>query len=169
MFQLNVARLKWSPGDSARYDLAVDLPPFEFSGEDISFAGPVKAGLVVNNTGKVIEVEGMVSGKLELCCSRCLKHYIHDFEVPIDEKYSLARDGGNEEFPTFTGDFIDITPEVNNSIYLALPMKAVCGELCQGMCPVCGCNLNESRCGCAEENIDPRLSVLEELLKKNDK
>lgn len=167
--QLDVARLKRSPGDSARYDLEVDLPPLDLSGEDLIFAGPVKAGLDVSNTGKVIAVEGTVSGNLEMSCSRCLKNFICNFEVPVDEKYSLAQEGANEEFPTFTGDFIDITPEVLNSIYLGLPMKALCGEGCQGLCPVCGCNLNDGRCGCAVEDVDPRLSALKELLKQDDK
>ncbi|MFX4261712.1 YceD family protein [Pelotomaculum propionicicum] len=168
MMRLDVARLKRSPGDSARYDLAADLPPLDISGEIIAFVGPVKAVLAVSNTGEVIEVEGTADGKLELSCSRCLKRFIYDFQAPVDEKYSLAQDGGNEEIPSVTGDFIDIAPAVLNSIYLALPMKAVCVEGCQGLCPVCGRNLNEGRCGCAAEDIDPRMSVLKELLKKDD-
>lgn len=168
--QLDVARLKRSPGESARYDLTVDLPPLAFSGEEIIFAGPLKAGLVVSNTGKVLTVEGTVGGKLELSCSRCLQHFIHDYKFPIDEKYSLLREGGNnDELQTFTGDYIDITPAVINSIFLALPMKAVCAEGCQGLCAVCGTNLNEDCCGCVAEDIDPRLSVLKELMKKDDK
>lgn len=167
--QIDVARLKRSPGDSARYELAVYLPPLDFNGEEVALAGPVKADLVVSNTGKTMAVEGTAGGKLELSCSRCLKRFTCDFQIPVDEKYVPAQEGGNEELPTFTGDFIDITPEVINSIYLALPMKAVCGEGCRGLCPVCGCNLNEVSCRCAAEDIDPRLSVLKDLLKKDDK
>lgn len=166
--QLDVARLKRSPGDSARYDLAADLPPLDFSGEDVTFAGPVKADLVVCNTEKALAVEGTASGKLELSCSRCLERFTYDFQVPVDERYSLASDGGDDELTPVTGDFIDIAPAVMNSIYLALPMKAVCSEGCQGLCPVCGVNLNKGRCVCAVEDIDPRLSVLKELLKKDD-
>lgn len=169
LMQLDVARLKRSPGDSARYSLAVDLPPLDFSGEDIVFDGPVKAELVVSNNGKVMAVEGMAEGKLELSCSRCLKHFSFDFKVPVDEKYSLAQEGEKEEIQTFAGDFIDITPEVLNSILLALPMKAVCSEGCKGLCPVCGANLNQGRCGCATEDIDLRFSVLKELLEKENK
>lgn len=167
--QLDVARLKRSPGATDRYDLSADLPPLDFSGEAIIFAGPVKADVVAHNTGKVITLEGMADGELELSCSRCLKRFIYYFKVPVEEEYSPAQEGGNEELQTFTGDFIDLTPAVINSILLALPMKAVCGEGCQGLCPVCGANLNEDRCGCAAEDIDPRLSVLKELLKKDDK
>jgi uncharacterized protein len=113
-------------------------------------------------------VEGTASGKLVLSCCRCLERFTYDFQAPVDEKYSLAKDGGDEEISLVTGDFIDIAPAVLNSIYLALPMKAVCGEGCQGLCPVCGVNLNKGSCVCAVEDIDPRLSVLKELLKKDD-
>ncbi len=168
--QLDVARLKRSPGDSTRYELAVDLPPQAFSGEEIIFAGPLRADLVVSNTGRILTVEGMAGGKLELSCSRCLQHFIYDYKAPIDEKYALPQEEeNNEELQAFTGDYIDITPAVINSIFLALPMKALCTEGCQGLCSVCGSNLNENSCGCAGEEIDPRLSVLKELLKKDDK
>ncbi|MCL6560327.1 MAG: DUF177 domain-containing protein, partial [Firmicutes bacterium] len=69
----------------------------------------------------------------------------------------------------FHGDVLDVTPEVLKSIILALPMKAVCREECPGLCPGCGRNLNEGRCGCVNEDIDPRLSVLKDFFKKNNK
>jgi uncharacterized protein len=168
LLQLDVARLKRSPGDCVHYDLTADIPPLEFSGEDITFAEPVKAVLDLINTGKLILVEGIVSGNLELCCSRCLKTFIYKFEVPIDEKYTMAPERKNEEILTFTGDFIDITPEVVSSIYLALPMKAICSDDCSGLCPVCGCNLNENSCKCDTGDIDPRLRVLKDLLDNKD-
>ncbi|MEG3071125.1 MAG: DUF177 domain-containing protein [Candidatus Syntrophopropionicum ammoniitolerans] len=90
--------------------------------------------------------------------------------VSIDEEYSLLPAGeANEELHTFTGDYIDLTPAVINSIFLGLPMKAVCAEDCQGLCSVCGANLNKENCGCALEEGDPRFNVLKKLLKKNRK
>ncbi len=167
--RLDVSRLKRSPGATARYEPAVDLPPHEFAGEEIIFAGPVKADLVVTNTGKALEVEGLAGGKLELSCGRCLQHFIYDYQVPIVEKYALPSQEREdiEESQTFTGDYIDLTPSVVNSIFIALPMKIVCAEGCLGLCPVCGANLNEKSCRCAIEDFDPRLGALKELLKKD--
>ena len=34
----------------------------------------------------------------------------------------------------------------------------------QYICPKCGKNLNEGKCGCPEKEIDPRLSALADLL-----
>ncbi len=168
MLQLDVASLKKSPGDSARFDLTATLHPLELLGENISFSGPVKAGLDVTNTGKTLAVEGEVSGNLKLTCSRCLKPFDYIFDVLFREIYTPVQGEGGEEAVLFTGDVIDVTPEVLKSIILVLPMKAICREECQGLCPQCGRNLNEGRCNCEKEHIDPRLSVLKKLLNKND-
>lgn len=166
MLQLDVARLKRSPGDSVRYDLLADLPPLELPGERINFVGPVKAGLDVANTGETLAVTGEVSGKLTLTCGRCLEPFEFVFEVPMEETYAPASQGEQGEAVPFTGDILDVTAEVLKNIHLALPMKAVCREECQGLCPRCGRNLNESRCNCESEGIDPRLSVLKDLFRK---
>ena len=46
---------------------------------------------------------------------------------------------------------------------LALPVKPLCDENCQGLCPRCGAPLRDGPCGCSEESGDPRLAVLKNL------
>lgn len=167
MLQLDVARLKRSSGDTAHFDLLENLPPLEFAGDVISFVEPVNARLSALNTGKTLAVTGKISGKMELKCGRCLGSFAYEFEVPFEENYAMVQETPAEDLIPFSGDFLDVAPEVEKSIYLALPMKALCGEECRGLCPVCGRNLNEGDCGCAAEEFDPRLSVLKELLKKD--
>ncbi|MEG3071126.1 MAG: hypothetical protein RQM92_10200 [Candidatus Syntrophopropionicum ammoniitolerans] len=62
MIRLDVAQIKRSPGDFARYEQTVDLPPITFSGEEIAFAGPVKTNLTVANTGETLTVQGSAGG-----------------------------------------------------------------------------------------------------------
>lgn len=166
MLQLDVARLKRSPGESVSSQLMADMPPIEMTGEKISFDGPVKADLNATNTGQAIMVEGTISGLLQLDCCRCLEQFCYPFEVPFTETYTTAVEKAKEEeVIPFSGDILDITPEVLKCIIMALPMKAVCHEECQGLCPGCGQNLNQGRCGCAGTEVDPRLSVLRDMLK----
>jgi uncharacterized protein len=42
-------------------------------------------------------------------------------------------------------------------------MKPLCREDCQGLCPVCGTNLNNGTCTCKREWEDPRLAALKKL------
>lgn len=166
MLQLDVARLKRSPGESVTFELMADMPPMEMTGEKISFDEPVKAVLNATNTGQTIMVEGTVSGVLQLNCCRCLEPFHYPVEVPFAEIYTTAVEKAKEEEAIlFSGDILDVTPEALKCLIMALPMKAVCHEECQGLCPGCGQNLNQGRCGCAGTEVDPRLSVLRDILK----
>lgn len=166
MLQLDVARLKRSPGESVSFERKADIPPMEMAGEKISFDGPVKAILNATNTGQAIMVEGSVSGLLQLRCCRCLELFCYSFEVPFAEIYTTAvEEAKEEEVIPFSGDILDVTPEFLKSLILALPMKQVCREECQGLCPGCGQNLNQGRCECAGTEVDPRLSALRDILK----
>ncbi|MDL2317223.1 DUF177 domain-containing protein [Desulfovibrio sp. OttesenSCG-928-A18] len=51
---------------------------------------------------------------------------------------------------------------------LALPVKPLCSRACKGLCPVCGCNLNEQACACNKDEGDPRLAVLRGLNIRKD-
>lgn len=166
MLQLDVARLKRSPGESESFELKADMSPMEVAGEKISFDGPVKAVLNATNTGRIIMVEGTASGLLLLSCSRCLEPFSYPFEVPFSEIYTNAgEETEDEEAIPFSGDTLDVTTEVLKSLIMVLPMKALCQEDCRGLCPGCGQNLNQGRCECAKNEVDPRLSVLRDLLK----
>ncbi|HOV78535.1 MAG TPA: DUF177 domain-containing protein [Bacillota bacterium] len=164
LLRLDVARLKKSPGESGRFYLRAELPPVELSGDRMSFSGPVGVSVVVTSTGSALAVDGKASGRMILNCSRCLEHFEHVFEVPVQETYVQSGGGMEEEAVVFNGDFIDIGPEVIKSVLMSLPMKAVCREDCPGLCPGCGSNLNECGCGGAGRDTDPRLSILKELL-----
>jgi uncharacterized protein len=45
-----------------------------------------------------------------------------------------------------------------------LPTIPVCAEDCQGLCPSCGVNRNESHCDCGNEARDPRWDALRALV-----
>jgi uncharacterized protein len=49
---------------------------------------------------------------------------------------------------------------------LAVASGVLCQEDCQGLCPTCGVNLNQTTCHCAEDTVDPRLEKLKDLLNK---
>ena len=55
---------------------------------------------------------------------------------------------------------IDLGEVMREQFYLALPMKPLCREDCQGLCPVCGINRNRETCTCQAEWVDPRLEAV---------
>lgn len=168
MLQLDVSALKRAPGNAARFDLSAELPPHEAPGGNLFFPVPVRASLVVSNTGSMIVVEGEVSGKVSLHCDRCLELYDYHFQAPVQETYMQAVQNSGSEAVPLSGDLLDITPEIMKGIILSLPMKTVCRDDCRGLCPQCGCNLNKGQCNCTSTEIDPRLSVLKDFFNHNN-
>jgi uncharacterized protein len=64
------------------------------------------------------------------------------------------------EIAFFSGDFIEVADIVREQILLSLPMKPICQEQCQGLCPHCGKNRNLDACNCESVLVDPRLVKL---------
>ncbi|SHI86359.1 YceD family protein [Desulfofundulus thermosubterraneus] len=177
--RVDVADLKRSPGESIQVELSSPLPELEFHGDRLSFDGPARASLEISNTGKALLVQGGVRGTLKVRCARCLEPFCVPVEAPLSEVYYPADseeiavvDPTKEEYQEwipFSGDVLDITPEVLKSILLVLPMRFLCNEGCRGLCPRCGQNLNMAPCACPGEDVDPRLMILKDMLKDSNR
>jgi len=62
---------------------------------------------------------------------------------------------------------IDLAPILREYLLLDMPINPLCKSDCLGLCLHCGKNLNTSPHEHKEEKLDPRLSVLKDLLKKD--
>lgn len=129
-------------------------------------------------------LEGRFSAPLAAPCKRCLADVLLALPVsftlnliarkraqeelgPIEDDEraesagSFDLDQADQEF--FDGKTIDLDPILREQVLLALPMNVVCSEDCQGLCPMCGQNLNEGKCGCEPKTVDPRFAVLKDM------
>jgi uncharacterized protein len=120
-----------------------------------------------------VRLVGRVTSALELECSRCLE----PFTVPIDAKVDVLflpigantgegeQEVGEEDLGVsfYKEDTIDLGEVLREQFYLALPMKPLCRDDCQGLCPICGKNKNRETCDCQNEWVDPRLDALRAL------
>jgi len=57
---------------------------------------------------------------------------------------------------------VDLMPGLREHVILAVPEFPLCSELCRGLCPRCGADLNQGPCGC-EAPPDSRWAGLERL------
>lgn len=108
---------------------------------------------------------------LTVACNRCLKPVQQAVESTIDlvlVERSRKREATEEErleaqelgLVEVEGGSFDSRPLVVEQVELSLPMKPLCREDCAGLCPQCGQDLNEGRCGCIHEKVDPRWAAL---------
>lgn len=182
MLKLSIHDLKRNPGGSMAFHLRDELKIDEtWAGAPISWQGPVEVEGEVHNLGGAFEVEGVIRSRLQVQCGRCLEYFPFEQEIEFKEIYypqSVSGEEENEyqrpvaeeedEAVFFRGDVINLAPEVAKNIFLHLPMKLICREDCRGLCPQCGVNLNREQCRCAGTNVDPRLAVLQKLLKEEN-
>jgi uncharacterized protein len=86
---------------------------------------------------------------ITLNCNRCLEEFGTDLQIKFDREYELDRTREVEENLYVDKYFkIDLTEPIREEIILAIPMKSVCEEVCKGICPSCGKNLNKDNCDC---------------------
>lgn len=102
-------------------------------------------------------------------CVRCLKDVSLKFAVPVEARFQTNADDAQWEegdIPVFSleknGD-VNLPLAFQDAFSLSLPMKLLCDEMCSGLCPRCGQNLNEASCQCDIEPVDPRLAPLLKL------
>jgi uncharacterized protein len=111
-------------------------------------------------------VQGTVESRLELECVRCLEPLALPITLDLEETFRLPGASPKADAPyTVSADgWLDLSPLLQEQVWLAIPMKPVCDPGCKGLCPKCGVNLNLESCTCESESIDPRLALLKELL-----
>lgn len=128
----------------------------------VGFMEPVRIEGILKNESEIFVLEAKGETKVSLACDRCLVPVAIEISFNIEERFShTGRD--DEETETFSGDQIDLADYVQRGILGALPMKVLCREDCQGLCPVCGKDLNEGDCGCDTTELDPRFESLRAL------
>ena len=150
-----------------------ELPVSSF-GKEISILEPVKVNLKLNKSGDKISVSGVVRTAVELTCSRCLEKFSYNIDTDIDIVYQPAEKEPREieelkeedfKIATYDEPVLNLADDIREAVYLAVPIKPLCREDCQGICPKCGKNLNVKKCGCIKEMLDPRFAKLKEFFK----
>ncbi len=132
--------------------------------------GPLKVDAVAELLGSEIRIRGHLGTRLNVKCDRCLT----PVDLPIERDFDLfyrpmreiARDEEIEvpedesEVGFYSGEGIELADVLAEQVNLSVPMKIVCREDCQGLCPVCGIDRNVEKCNCAERKKDSPFASL---------
>jgi uncharacterized protein len=162
-----------------RYPYKVDEPPLV--DEDLECSSSITGEIVFTNTGDILLMNGGISTRVTLLCSRCLEYYDQEVRVGIEEFYPLQSrpvgtrgrqyevvvetDENPDAINLFDGYFFDLTEFLRQNIMLELPTQPLHDAECKGLCPVCGCNRNLTVCHCEDNQINPMMSRLGDYLK----
>ena len=98
-------------------------------------------------------------------CVRCLEPFELPLEIDFTDLYAFSSNSVSQ-FGLILPEnsIIDLGPIVREEMLLAIPINPICQPDCKGLCPVCGENQNLTTCYHEDEDIDPRLNALKNLL-----
>ncbi len=167
MLTIPLARLEREGSLEIRAEIPSDDPSWE--GTELRFSAPLsvsgKAGWMAS--GEVL-ARLRLRGVLAQECRRCLE----PVSVEVKEELTLVfspmeeTDEGEEEgvrpLPDGPGE-LDLAEAIREELVLSQSPLALCRPDCKGLCPQCGVNLNEDRCECSSEELDPRWDALRAL------
>ncbi len=85
--------------------------------------------------------------------------------IEVEELYAYPEPEG-AEFSIADDGILDLAPLLRDEVLIADAQGVVCRPDCRGLCPDCGVNLNHDPSHTHDEDIDPRLAKLKDLLKK---
>ena len=156
---------------------SLDPGVLDFGVEGIKQVGPLTWSATAERAGEEIRIAGDLAGVMELSCSRCLEPARSDIQKSFDlffrerdedlfdeDVVALTEEDTRTAF--FTGTQLAIGDVLREQVLLALPMKALCGVDCKGLCPVCGTNRNQNTCSCSGEVFSPHMEKLLEIKRK---
>ena len=150
----------------------------DIKNEDFKFDHDIHVLCILHRDIDLIRIDGKVKASAVMECSRCLDSFrrdiVGDFSFvvrhlkngeTVPETSRVFDNEGDDGLLYISNDkdSIDISKFVREALLLSIPQKPVCKEDCKGLCPVCGTNLNEGKCGCARTGNDPRWSALSGL------
>jgi len=161
------------PREGLKISKNIEFLHGEIVEEDAVFLLPLHADITVRKVGEEVYLKGKIKTLLSFICSRCLI----PFEFPVDsyfdlvclpEELEVAReeldsDDLNSSF--YYSRKIDLKEVVLEQLNLTFPVKPLCAEACQGICPVCGKNINSGDCSCVTNDSDSRFEKLKIFLK----
>jgi len=146
--------------------------------KEMMFEAYPEGDLFVEKRGQDVFIKGRFSATAILSCSRCLDNYPFPVDVSLRHTLQPSHKGkvqgeDQELFPEdleygyYEDDIIQLDRLIEEHFILSVPMKPLCKQECQGLCPNCGLNRNISVCQCLVNGKGSPFEVLKNLFPQN--
>lgn len=166
--KFSVAEILGRPGEYRDVRVASELEGVETA---LARLDPpeVRGDLRAESVVEGILVTGRVEADTALECSRCLEAFSGQVHVEVCEMFAApGHEHPDDDAYLVAGTEIDLEPMLRDAVALALPLKPLCQEACEGLCPTCGKRRDLGPCGCRDDETDPRWAALSALREQLD-
>ena len=174
---VNLSDVFSSEGKQVHVDATLEMDSFKTKLGDYKITSKTPVHLIFTNNGVgKAKIEGNMELVFDTVCDRCLEEVPTTLTLEFDREVaspditpdsSEDGDDGEEDLDFMEGYQINVETFVYNEILLNWPMKILCRETCEGICKVCGKNLNEGECGCDRFVPDPRMAAIKDIFNAN--
>lgn len=162
------------PGATRRFATVLvrrefDVPDGAWGPADEALVSPLDVNLTFEMLVEGLLARGTVSFRTSVPCGRCLTEVNNVNVVPVAELFADLRqlDEGEEPeagYELHPEGVVDIEALLRDAVLSVLPVRMLCDDACQGLCPTCGADLNVSDCGHDRGGgPDPRWAALQGL------
>ena len=171
------------PDEGLDFESQVTRTDLDFGEGDPVFKKGLEFTARLHSDGNEAWVEGTLRGILIQECVRCLCEFNQDLDIPVRAHYRIqpepstkehskrqkTEDSESEEedvesYPILNHQ-VNLAEMLREQVILSIPIQPVCQENCQGLCQVCGQNLNVQRCECQPQAVESPFAVLREKFK----
>ena len=170
--QIHLAEISSREGRTEHFRIPFGMNTIAFQEGEFQVLSQEPLELAVENTGnRVLKLTGKGSVEVSIPCSRCLTET--GVVIPVEPELKLdmkltdeQRVNDLDESSYLTGTDLDTDRLVYLEVLMNWPQKVLCRENCKGLCPVCGKNLNQGKCGCEDLPKDPRMAAVSDIFRK---
>ena len=168
---VDISKVVKSINKEVSEEVSIELTSFESRLGDFPILQKSPVVLTITNQeNKTLFIRGSVDVTLSIPCGRCLEEVPTQLCFDIDKKLDITEgalvDDEMEENDYLIGFELDVDKLVYAEILVNWPMKVLCKEDCEGICKVCGANLNKGDCGCQRTELDPRMAAIQDIFSK---
>jgi len=160
VLKLNVGFIL-SAGPGYAHETSFDAPMVRVADDvDLTY---IRGNLRLSRTKEGVLVQGSLHVGIDDECYRCLDPINQSVTIDIEELYTYPPSKA-AEFSVGEDAILDLAPLLRAETLIADARGGLCKPDCQGLCPECGANLNRELNHAHEDDIDPRLAKLKQLL-----
>ena len=168
---IDISKVVKSINKEVSEEVSIELTSFESRLGDFPILQKSPVVLTITNQeNAAVFIRGKVDVTLSIPCGRCLEEVPTQICFEIDKKLDINDnvlvDDEMEENDYLIGFELDVDKLVYAEILVNWPMKVLCKEDCEGICNVCGANLNKGDCGCQRTELDPRMAAIQDIFSK---
>ena len=168
---IDISKVVKSINKEVSEEVSIELTSFESRLGDFPILQKSPVMLTITNQeNKTLFIRGAVDITLSIPCGRCLEEVPTQLCFDIDKKLDITEDAliddEMEENDYLIGFELDVDKLVYAEILVNWPMRVLCKEDCEGICNVCGANLNKGDCGCQRTELDPRMAAIQDIFSK---